>query len=231
VAPSRIERAKLELTALLDELKGDRVAVVAFAGDGFIQCPLTSDYAAAKLFLRAIDPDSMPQGGTNIGAALKLSKQVLDGADRGAKDKVIVLISDGEDMGGEITEGLEDLKESGVRIFAVGIGNEQGEPIPLLNKAGEIVGYRKDETGQTVMTRLDKAGLMRLAEATQGEFFHQPKSVAMSEVVQRIDQLQKSELESRITVRYREVYQPFLAVGLAFLAIGMLVRPSRRVRA
>ena len=231
VAPSRIERAKLELTSLLDELKGDRVAIVAFAGDGFIQCPLTSDYAAAKLFLRAIDPDSMPQGGTNIGAALKLSKQVLEGADRGAKDKVIVLISDGEDMGGEIAEGLEGLKESGVRIFAVGIGNEQGEPIPLLNKAGEVVGYRKDETGQTVMTRLDKAGLMRLAEATQGEFFHQPKSVAMSEVVQRIDQLQKSELESRITVRYREVYQPFLAVGLAFLAIGMLVRPSRRVRA
>jgi Ca-activated chloride channel family protein len=142
-----------------------------------------------------------------------------------------VLISDGEDFGGEIAENLDALKEDGVRIFAVGIGSEQGEPIPLLNKAGDVVGYRKDETGQTVMTRLDKAGLMRLAEATQGEFFYQPKSVAMGEVVARIDQLQKSELESRITVRYQEAFQPFVAAGLGFLALGMLLRASRRVRA
>jgi Ca-activated chloride channel family protein len=231
VAPSRLDRAKLELTSLLDELKGDRVAIVAFAGDAFVQCPLTSDYAAAKLFLRAIDPESMPQGGTNIGAALKLSKQVLDGADRGAKDKVIVLISDGEDLGGEIAEGLDALKDAGVRIFSVGIGSEQGEPIPIINKAGETVGYRKDDNGQTVLTKLDRAGLQRLAEATQGEFFYQPKSVAMGEVVQRIDQLQKSELESRITVRYQEAFQPFAASGLFFLALGMLLRASRRVRA
>jgi Ca-activated chloride channel homolog len=228
IAPSRLDRAKLELASLLDELKGDRVAIVAFAGDAFIQCPLTGDYAAAKLFLKAIDPDAMPQGGTNIGAALKLSKDVLDGADRGAKDKVVVLLSDGEDFGGEIKEGLDALKEAGVRIYAVGIGSELGEPIPLLNKAGEIVGQRKDEHGNTVLTKLDKAGLMRLAEATQGEFFYQPKSVAMGEVVQRIDQLQKSELESRITVRYQEAYQPFVAVGLGFLAFGMMVRASRR---
>lgn len=228
IAPSRLERAKLELLTLLDELKGDRVAIVAFAGDAFIQCPLTSDYAAAKLFLRAIDPESMPQGGTNIGSALLLTRQVLDGADRGSKDKVVVLISDGEDMGGELEEGLEAVKEAGARIFAVGIGSEQGEPIPLINKAGEVVGYRKDDSGQTVMTRLDRAGLLRLAEATQGELFYQPKSVAMGEVVSRIDQLQKSELESRITVRYREAYQPFVAAGLGFLAFGMVVRASRR---
>ncbi len=92
VAPSRLERAQLELTTLLDELKGDRVAIVAFAGDAFIQCPLTGDYGAANMFLRAIDPNQMPQGGTNIGAALLLARQVLDNADRGSKDKVIVLI-------------------------------------------------------------------------------------------------------------------------------------------
>ena len=230
IAPSRLDRAKLELASLLDELKGDRVAIVAFAGDAFIQCPLTGDYAAAKLFLKAIDPDSMPQGGTNIGAALKLSKDVLDGADRGAKDKVVVLLSDGEDFGGEIKEGLDGLKEAGVRIYAVGIGSELGEPIPLLNTAGEIVGQRKDEHGNTVLTKLDKAGLMRLAEATEGEFFYQPKSVAMSEVVQRIDQLQKSELESRLTVRYAEVFQYYLAPGIFFLALGMLVLPSLRWR-
>src|SRR6185503_3345006 len=98
VVPNRLERAKLELLTLLDELKGDRVGIVVFAGDAFVQCPLTSDYAAAKMFLRAVDPDQMQQGGTNIGAALSLSKQVLDSAQRGAADRVIVLLSDGEDL-------------------------------------------------------------------------------------------------------------------------------------
>jgi Ca-activated chloride channel family protein len=230
VQPSRLERAKLELTTLLDELKGDRVAIVAFSGDAFIQCPLTSDYAAAKMFLRAIDPDSMPQGGTNIGAALLLSRQVLDNADRGAKDKVVVLISDGEDLDGEITEGVDALKEAGARVLAVGIGSEAGEPIPILNKKGDVVGYKKNDDGSTVMTRLDRAGLERIAEATGGNFFYQPKSVAMSEVVALIDKLQKSELESRLTVRYAEVFQPFVAAGLGFLAFGFLFVPSWRRR-
>ncbi len=228
VQPSRLERAKLELSTLLDELKGDRVAVVAFAGDAFIQCPLTSDYAAAKMFLRAIDPEAMPQGGTNIGAALLLSRQVLDSADRGAKDKVVVLISDGEDLEGEISEGVDTLKEANVKVLAVGIGSESGEPIPILNKRNELVGYKKDENGATVMTRLDRAGLQRIAEATGGEFFYQPKSVAMSEVVQIIDKMQKSELESRLTVKYAEMFQPFVLAGILILALAFLVVPSWR---
>ena len=230
VQPSRLERAKLELTTLLDELKGDRVAIVAFAGDAFIQCPLTSDYAAAKMFLRAIDPEAMPQGGTNIGAALLLSRQVLDNADRGAKDKVIVLISDGEDLEGEITEGVDALKEAGARVLAVGIGSETGEPIPILDKKGAIIGYHKDANGTTVLSRLDRAGLERIAEATGGQFFHQPRSVAMSEVVQLIDKLQKSELESRLTVRYSEMFQPFVLAGLVAIACAFLTVSSWRRR-
>ncbi len=230
VQPSRLERAKLELTTLLDELKGDRVAVVAFAGDAFIQCPLTSDYGAAKMFLRAVDPEAMPQGGTNIGAALLLSRQVLDSADRGAKDKVVVLISDGEDLEGEISEGVDALKEANVRVLAVGIGSETGEPIPILNKRGELVGYKKDENGSTVMTRLDRSGLERIAEATGGQFFYQPKSVAMGEVVQIIDKLQKSELESRLTVKYAEMFQPFVLAGIIVLALAFVVVPSWRRR-
>ncbi len=228
VQPSRLERAKLELTTLLDELKGDRVAVVAFAGDAFIQCPLTSDYGAAKMFLRAIDPEAMPQGGTNIGAALLLSRQVLDSADRGAKDKVVVLISDGEDLEGEISQGVEAMKEANVKVLAVGIGSETGEPIPILNKRNELVGYKKDENGSTVMTRLDRSGLERIAEQTGGEFFYQPKSVAMGEVVQIIDKMQKSELESRLTVKYSEMFQPFVLAGIVFLAFAFLVVPSWR---
>lgn len=228
VTPSRLERAKLELTTLLDSLKGDRVGLVVFAGDAFIQCPLTSDYAAAKLFLRAVDPETMPQGGTNLGAALLLSRQVLENADRGAKDRVVVLLSDGEDLTGEIGEGIDSLKELGARVLAVGIGSDSGEPIPLLNKGGDVVGYKKDENGVTVISRLDRAGLTRIASATGGEFFYQPRGVAMSEVVKIIDSLQKSELESRVTMKYGEAYQPFLAIGIAFLVLGLMILPSWR---
>ena len=179
VQPSRLERAKLELSTLLDELKGDRVGLVVFAGDAFIQSPLTSDYSAVKLFLRAVDPEQMPQGGSNIGAALKLSKQVLDNADRGAKERVIVLLSDGEDLFGEVNEAVDALKDGNVQVLAIGVGSEGGEPIPIFNRRGEFVDYKKDTNGETVITRLDSAGLTAIAEATGGEFFYQPRGVAM----------------------------------------------------
>ncbi len=231
VPPSRLDRARLELSSLLDQLKGDRVAIVAFAGDAFVQCPLTSDYAAAKMFLRAVDPEQMPQGGTNIGAALLLSKQVLESADRGAKDRVVVLLSDGEDLTGDIGEGVAALKEMNAKVLAVGIGSEEGDRIPILNKQGEVAGWKKDENGTTVLTRLDRAGLERIAADTGGQFFYQPRGVAIADAVQVIDGLQKAELESRLTMKYGEVFQPFVALGLGFLALGILILPSWRRRA
>ena len=231
VQPSRLERAKLELTTLLDELKGDRVGLVVFAGDAFIQSPLTSDYSAVKLFLRAVEPEQMPQGGSNIGAALKLSKQVLDNADRGSKERVIVLLSDGEDLFGEVSEAVDALKDSSVQVLAVGIGSETGEPIPIYSRRGEFVDYKKDASGETVITRMDRGGLTAIAEATGGSFFHQPRGVAMGQVVERIDAMQKSELESRVTVRYDERFQYYAVPGLALLLAGMLLLPSSRRRA
>jgi Ca-activated chloride channel family protein len=227
VPPSRLERAKLELNTLLDSLKGDRVAIVAFAGDAYVQCPVTSDYAAAKLFLRAVDPDQMQQGGTNIGAALLLAQNVLESADRGAKDRVVVLLSDGEDLSGEEMDAAESLRAAGIKIYAVGIGSDSGEPIPEVGKAGEVTGYKKDASGNTVLTRLDRAGLEAVAQLTDGEFFYQPRSVAVPEVAARIDRLQKSELESRLTVRWDERFQAFLAPGLLLLVVGMLI-PGRK---
>ncbi len=231
VQPSRLERAKLELTTLLDELKGDRVGLVVFAGDAFIQSPLTSDYSAVKLFLRAVEPEQMPQGGSNIGAALNLAEQVLENADRGAKERVIVLLSDGEDLFGEVSEAVDGLKQQHVQVLAVGIGSESGEPIPVYNRRGEFVDYKKDSAGETVITRLDRGGLTAIAEATGGAFFYQPRGVAMGQVVERIDKMQKSELESRVTVRYDERFQYYAVPGLALLVAGMLLLPSSRRRA
>ncbi|MGO9832179.1 MAG: VWA domain-containing protein [Myxococcaceae bacterium] len=227
VAPNRLERAKLELNSLLDSLKGDRVGIVAFAGDAYVQSPLTSDYAAAKLFLRAVDPEQMQQGGTNIGAALLLAQNMLESADRGAKDRVVVLLSDGEDLSGEEMEAAESLRAAGIKVYAVGIGSDAGEPIPEFGKSGEVVGYKKDASGNTVLTRLDRAGLEAVAQLTGGEFFYQPHGVAVQEVASRIDRLQKSELESRLTVRWDERFQSLLAPGLLLLAVALLL-PGRR---
>ncbi|QRO02495.1 VWA domain-containing protein [Archangium violaceum] len=230
VQPSRLERAKLELTTLLDELKGDRVGLVAFAGDAFIQSPLTSDYSAVKLFLRAVEPEQMPQGGSNIGDALMLCKQLLENADRGAKEKVVVLLSDGEDLVGEVKEAVAALKEANIQVLTVGVGSEQGEPIPVYNRRGEFVDYKKDSSGETVITRMDRGGLTTIAEGTGGEFYYQPRGVAMAQVLERIEKMQKSELESRVTVRYDERFQTFALPGLALLVMGMLLLPSSRRR-
>ena len=230
VQPSRLERAKLELTTLLDELKGDRVGLVAFAGDAFVQSPLTSDYSAVKLFLRAVDPEQMPQGGSNIGEALLLARQVLENADRGAKERVVVLLSDGEDLTGEVDEAVAALKEAHVQVLTVGVGSEQGEPIPVYNRRGEFSDYKKDSSGETVITRMDRAGLTAIADATGGAFFYQPRGVAMSEVLERIEKMQKSELESRVTVRYDERFQVFALPGLVLLVLGMVLPASWRRR-
>ncbi len=230
VQPSRLERAKLELTTLLDELKGDRVGLVAFAGDAFVQSPLTSDYSAVKLFLRAVDPEQMPQGGSNIGDALILARQVLENADRGAKERVVVLLSDGEDLVGQVDEAVASLKEANVQVLTVGVGSEQGEPIPVYNRRGEFVDYKKDSSGETVITRMDRGGLTAIAEATGGAFYYQPRGVAMAQVLERIEQMQKSELESRVTVRYDERFQVFAVPGLVMLVLGMLLLPSARRR-
>jgi Ca-activated chloride channel family protein len=230
VQPSRLERAKLELATLLDELKGDRVGLVAFAGDAFIQSPLTSDYSAVKLFLRAVDPEQMPQGGSNIGEALTLARQVLDNADRGSKERVVVLLSDGEDLTGQVDEAVAALKEARVQVLTVGVGSEQGEPIPVYNRRGEFVDYKKDSSGETVITRVDRAGLSAIADATGGAFFYQPRGVAMSEVLERIEKMQKSELESRVTVRYDERFQVFALPGLVLLVLGMVLPASWRRR-
>ena len=170
VKPSRIERAKLELSGLLDKIKGDRVGIVVFAGDAFVQCPMTTDYAAAKMFLRSVDTASMPVPGTDLGRALDTSRDLLMEADRGAKSRAIVLLSDGEDFGGDYSDSIKALNDDGIKVISVGIGSAAGEPIPELDKHGNVVGYAKDKEGNTVMTRLNESDLAAIADKTDGAY-------------------------------------------------------------
>jgi len=228
ILPSRLERAKLEFFHLINQLKGDRIAIVAFSSSAFVQCPLTSDYGAAQLFLNSLHVDAFPPGPTHLGSALKLSAQVLEEAGKGSKSRVVVLLSDGEDLVGEVESAAAALKAVGAQVLAVGIGSEIGEPIPQYDTNGNIVGYRKDAQNKTVISQLNPQLLQNIAHATGGAFFYEPAGVAANLVAERIDSMQKEEFEFRITTRYAEMFQLFVALGLLFLLSGMLVPSSLR---
>ncbi|HUJ25519.1 MAG TPA: VWA domain-containing protein [Myxococcales bacterium] len=207
VRPSRLDRAKLEVTALLDRLKGDRVGLVVFAGDAFVQCPLTTDYAAARLFLRAVDPGSMPQQGTAIAAALWEAKRVLEGGGRGSAAKAVLLITDGEDQQGEALKAASEVGDAGIRIFAVPVGSESGEPIPLTDKNGNVTGYKKDKEGRTVLTRTDVAGMRELASRGNGLVLRGSGSdLGVLQLLPELDKMQKGDIESRLSVQYDDKY-------------------------
>jgi Ca-activated chloride channel family protein len=234
VKPSRLDRAKLEVGALLDRLKGDRVGLVVFAGDAFVQCPLTSDYSAARLFLRAVDPGAMPQQGTAIANALLEAKRVLDGGGRGSAAKAVLVITDGEDQQGDALKAAEALGEAGIRIYAVPVGTEEGEPIPLTDKFGNVTGYKKDREGRTVLTRTDVAGLRELSSRGNGLVLRGSGSdLGVLQLLVELDKLQKGDLESRLSVQYDDKYMwlawPAFILLCAAAALGE--GPLRRRRA
>jgi Ca-activated chloride channel homolog len=233
VKPSRLERAKLEISALLDRLKGDRVGLVVFAGEAFVQCPLTVDYSAAKLFLRAVDPAAMPQQGTALAAALRESKRVLDGGGRTGAAKVVLLLTDGEDHEGEADVAAGELAESGIHLFAAAVGSEEGEPIPITDARGNVTGYKKDKDGKTVLTRTDVAGLRDLAAKAGGTLVRGTGGdVGVSQVIGELDRMQRGDFESRLSVQYDDRYRWFAwpAFALLLLAAALGEGPLRRSR-
>lgn len=234
VKPSRLERAKLEIGALLDRLKGDRVGLVIFAGEAFVQCPLTVDYSAAKLFLRAVDPGLMPQQGTALAAALNESRRVLEGGGRSGAGKIILLLTDGEDHEGSLDKAAAELADAGLHLYAVAVGTEAGEPIPLLDAKGAVTGYKKDKEGHTVLTRTDVPGLQALAEKGGGQLLRgSGGDLGVLKMVGELDKMQRGDLESRLSVQYddRHAWFAWPAFALLLLAAALGEGALRRRRA
>lgn len=165
VPPSRLERAKREVIDLLRVLKGDRIGLTVFSGAAFIECPLTLDYAAVEMFLDGLGPDLIPVRGTDLGAAVDTSCKAFDFTS--ATDKVIILITDGEDNEGRGMEAARKAASKGVKIYVYGIGSGQGAPVPAIGPAG---GFMKDESGNIIMSRLDEKGLGEIASVTDGRY-------------------------------------------------------------
>ncbi|MBI5066974.1 MAG: VWA domain-containing protein [Deltaproteobacteria bacterium] len=226
--PDRLTRARLEIGALLERLQGDRVAVVLFAADAFVQCPLTTDYAAARLLLRGAGPSSVPRQGTSLAAALRTSGQVLSAVERGGRSRAVVLLSDGEEHEAGAGEAAAALAAEGVRVFTVGIGSPEGAPLPSGDQPGRAaVRYGRD--GKPIVTRLEEALLREVAERGGGRYFRAAGAVGLPELAEELGRMEKTEIEGRTTVSWEERYAVLAFPGLLLLLGGALLRQRPRV--
>lgn len=229
VPPSRLSKAKREVGALLDRLDGDRVGLIAFAGDAYLQCPLTLDYGAAKMFLDILDPGSVTRQGTNLGAAIRTA--LLSFPEGGDKYKAIVLVTDGEDLSGDGQRAAEEAASRGIRVDAIGVGSESGEPIPEVGESSGPGGYKKDRSGQIVMTKMDAESLERIALAAGGRFHRATTGeLELDRLVADIASMEEREVGERTFTQYEERFQIPLAIALLLLIVDFLLPERTRGR-
>ncbi|MDP3920834.1 MAG: tetratricopeptide repeat protein [Candidatus Omnitrophota bacterium] len=226
IKPNRFEKAKLEIKSLVRQLSGDRVGMVAFAGTSFLQSPLTLDYAAFFLFLDAIKVGYIPDPGTSLAAALRRATGSFP--EKQLKHKAIVVFTDGEDHEGGMDTILPELKEAGVRIYTIGTGTADGDPIPLSDDKGDRKGYKKDRRGEVVITRLNDAVLKTLSEETGGLYFpSSPSEKEIGVILKHMESLGQKHFKEKLVTDREDHYQLFLVLSLLFLILEMLVQ--RRV--
>ncbi|MBU4312433.1 MAG: VWA domain-containing protein [Candidatus Omnitrophica bacterium] len=227
IKPNRLEKAKLEVASLIDKLKGDRVGILTFAGNSFVQCPLTLDYNAAKMFLSIVETGMMPKPGTAIGDAIERAAKSFVKKQR--KHKVLVLLTDGEDHEQDPVKAAKEAKKEGIRIYTIGIGSKHGEPIPIMDESGNVSGYKKDSSGEVVMSRLDDETLQRIAFITDGKYYNAtPGEFELDSIYDEIQGMEKKELSSRLFMQYEERFQYFLGIALALLCIELVIGDRKR---
>lgn len=227
--PSRLELAKRELTRFIDSLGGDKVGLVAFAGSAILLSPLTNDKSALKMFLESLTPDSVTTQGTNFKNALTEANQALhrggvDSDDNQQITKVIVLLSDGEETEKGGLETAQKIAEGGTRIFTLGVGTEAGGQIPMRDNNGNMIGYKKDRKGQTVVSKFTGDALQALAEAGKGSYQHVTfGGDAVKLVREKINQLQKAQFDTMEVSHYNEHYQSFLLFGIILALLELFM--------
>jgi len=232
IHPSRIDRAKIEVARLISSLGGDRIGLVAFAGEA-IRYPLTTDYSAAKLFWRDLGPAEMPVGGTAIGRALAAATELLvQGRAGPSRPQWIVLLTDGEDTESEPLLAAREAGRLGIRIFAVGIGSPQGERVPKLDAEGRVQGWQERPEGGYLSSQLDEDSLRALADASGGRYLRAAAGrFGIDEVLATIAAERKGESEQRLVTSYEEAYAHLLVPAFLLLVaeacIGDRARKAR----
>ncbi|MDR1952168.1 MAG: VWA domain-containing protein [Elusimicrobiota bacterium] len=222
VSPNRIERAKLMLSNLIDANAGNKMGIIIFSGMAMWQCPLTYDLEALKMFLQDISVEQLPVGGTQISGAVMLAASAAKLAP--GSNKVLILVSDGEDHDSKIGEAIKAAKESGLKIISVGIGSQTGAPIP------ENGSYIKDNQGKTVFTKLSPAALKTAANETGGEYFEAGLKDISSDLISASGNIEKNE-NGKITRNSKaDRFQIFLLLSLLSFFAALLVLPSNKIK-
>ncbi len=227
IKPSRLEKAKLEVSSLIDRLEGDKVGILTFAGNSFVQCPLTLDYNAAKMFLSIVEPGMMPRPGTAIGDAIKRAGTAFIKKER--RHKVLIILTDGEDHDTNPVDAAKDAKNEGIVIYTIGIGTEKGEPIPLVDKEGKTAGYKKDKNNEVVMSKLDEAVLQKIALVTDGRYYHAtPREFELDKIYDEISKMEEKELSGRLFTQYEDRFQYFLGLAIILLCVEFIIGDRKK---
>jgi Ca-activated chloride channel family protein len=226
IKPNRLERSRLEIRNLIGRLFGDRIGLIVFAGEAYTQFPLTTDYAAASLFVDAVGTDVVPVQGTAIGKAIAQSMKSFDFEE--PTTKVLIIITDGENTEGDVFEAAKDAAESGVLIFAIGMGSPSGVPIPIYNASGERVDFKKNREGEVVMSRLDEGTLERMVSFGKGKYYRGTTAQdELNEIYEDINALEKREFGTKQFMDYESRFQYFIVAGLIFFMVELFISEKR----
>ena len=229
IKPNRLTKAKHEVASLVERLKGDRIGLIAFAGEAFVQCPLTLDYGALKMFLDIMEPGLIPIPGTALGKAIE--KAIGSFLETERKHKVLLIITDGEDTVEDPLKMAELAEKEGIVIYTVGIGSPQGVPIHMYDNSGKHTGFKKDRQGNVVTTKLEQLTLEKIALQTNGKYYNAtPAEMELGKIYDEIDKMEKKELASRIFSQYEDRFQYFLSIGLILLIIDILLPERKNVK-
>jgi len=226
IKPSRLEKAKFEISQIINQLKGDRIGIIVFAGSSHLYLPLTSDYEASQLFLDALDTKMIPNQGTDLSTALKTAMNVFNNEDD--KFKVMVLVTDGEDHEGEAIELASTALNNGIITHAVGVGTVKGSLIPINN--GSSNNYKRNKNGTLITSKLNENTLIELASAGGGIYSRfNNRDSKYKEIMSAIDNMEKRSIETHIYSEYEDRYQFFATISFLLLTAG-LIMPTRKKR-
>ena len=215
IAPSRLEKSKQVVSQIINNLGSDRIGIVAYAGSAFPVLPITTDYSVAKMFLQGMNTDMVSSVGTSLEDAIKLSESYFD--KKSKTNKLIILISDGEDHEGGAEDAAEEATSAGIKIITIGVGTEKGGPIPL-KRNGVVESFKRDQNDEVVVTKLNQQSLREIAKATKGGYVYGGNTKEVLEYVKKaLDNIERTEFESTQMADFQSQFQWFL--GFAFLLL------------
>lgn len=220
VAPNRLEKTKQVISQLINQMAGDRIGIVAYAGSAFPVLPITTDYASAKMFLQGMDTDIVSSQGTALDEAVKLSMTYFD--DDKQTSKLIILVSDGEDHGEGAEDAAEEAKKQGIKIITIGIGTEKGGPIPL-KENGRVISFKRDRNNEVVVTRRNAESLKLIAKNSKGYVDGNSTKEVLEYVKKALDNIERTEFETEQFTDFNSQFQWFIGIAFALLVIDVFL--------